>query len=100
EYEDWHGRSQARLGLVRALRGLSRTEEAARECAVLVDCAEQLGDTHMTGLARHQRGLLLHEEGRTEEAHEQWESALRALDGTDSKTDSKVVDELRKLLAG
>ncbi|MEU6822848.1 BTAD domain-containing putative transcriptional regulator [Streptomyces atriruber] len=95
EYEDWHGASQARLGLVRALRGLSRATDATRECVVLLDRAEQRGDTHMTGLARHQRGLLLHAEGRAQEAYEQWRTALRALDGTDSK----VADELRELLA-
>ncbi|MEV0259169.1 BTAD domain-containing putative transcriptional regulator [Streptomyces sp. NPDC050732] len=95
EYEDWHGASQARLGLVRALRGLSRSVDAARECAALLDRAEQRGDTHMTGLARHQRGLLLRAAGRDEEAYEQWRAALRALDGTDSK----VSDELRALLA-
>ncbi|ATL29431.1 transcriptional regulator, SARP family [Streptomyces formicae] len=94
EYEDWHGASQARLGLVRALRELGRHEDAARECAVLLDRAEQRGDTHMAGLARHQHGLLLAATGRREEAYEQWESALRALDGTDSK----VADELRGLL--
>lgn len=94
EYEDWHGASQARLGLVRALRGLSRATDATRECVVLLDRAEQRGDTHMTGLARHQRGLLLHAEGREQEAYEQWRTALRALDGTDSK----VADELRELL--
>ncbi|MFH8608905.1 BTAD domain-containing putative transcriptional regulator [Streptomyces sp. NPDC018029] len=95
EYEDWHGASQARLGLVRALRGLSRSVEATRECAALLDRAEQRGDTHMTGLARHQRGLLLRAAGRDEEAYDQWRAALRALDGTDSK----VSDELRELLA-
>ncbi|MEU7578755.1 BTAD domain-containing putative transcriptional regulator [Streptomyces sp. NPDC041068] len=95
EYEDWHGKSQARLGLVRALRGLSRTEDATRECVALAEGAEQRGDTHMTGLARHQRGLLLRDEGRDDEAYEQWRCALRALDGTDSK----VVAELRALLA-
>ncbi|MET8689525.1 BTAD domain-containing putative transcriptional regulator [Streptomyces sp. NPDC004732] len=95
EYEDWHGASQARLGLVRALRGLSRAADATRECTVLLDRAEQRGDTHMTGLARHQRGLLLHAAGREQEAYEQWRTALRALDGTDSK----VADELRALLS-
>ncbi|MFD6431585.1 BTAD domain-containing putative transcriptional regulator [Streptomyces venezuelae] len=95
EYEDWHGASQARLGLVRALRGLSRTTDASRECAALLDRAEHRGDTHMTGLARHQRGLLLRTEGHEQEAYEQWRSALAALDGTDSK----VADELRGLLA-
>ncbi|QEU97438.1 hypothetical protein CP970_19395 [Streptomyces kanamyceticus] len=94
EYEDWHGASQSRLGLARALRELGRHEDAARECAVLLDRAEQRGDTHMAGLARHQHGLLLAAAGRREEAYEQWESALSALDGTDSK----VTDELRGLL--
>ncbi|WP_223832913.1 AfsR/SARP family transcriptional regulator [Streptomyces venezuelae] len=95
EYEDWHGASQARLGLVRALRGLSRTADATRECAALLDRAEHRGDTHMTGLAGHQRGLLLRAEGREAEAYEQWRAALAALDGTDSK----VADELKELLA-
>ncbi|NEA04576.1 tetratricopeptide repeat protein, partial [Streptomyces sp. SID10116] len=95
EYEDWHGASQARLGLVRALRGLSRTADATHECAALLDRAEHRGDTHMTGLAGHQRGLLLRAEGREEEAYEQWRTALAALDGTDSR----VADELRTLLA-
>ncbi|MFI1681974.1 BTAD domain-containing putative transcriptional regulator [Streptomyces sp. NPDC020607] len=94
EYEDWHSASQARLGLVRALRGLSRTTDATRECTALLDRAEQRGDAHMTGLARHQRGLLLRAEGREQDAYEQWRTALAALDGTDSK----VVDELRTLL--
>ncbi len=94
EYEDWHGESQARLGLVRALRGLARAQDATRECAGLLERAEHRGDTHTTGLARHQRGLLLRDEGREEEAYEQWRAALDALDGTDSK----VADELRTLL--
>ncbi|MFJ2771156.1 tetratricopeptide repeat protein [Streptomyces sp. NPDC087300] len=94
EYEDWHGASQARLGLVRALRELDRHADAGRECAVLLDRAEQRGDTHMAGLARHQHGLLLAAAGRGAAAYAQWESALRALDGTDSK----VADELRELL--
>ncbi|MEU1150273.1 hypothetical protein ACFYO9_26310 [Streptomyces sp. NPDC005863] len=88
--------SQARLGLVRALRGLSRDADAARECTALLARAEHRGDTHMTGLARHQRGLLLHASGDEEAAYEQWATALRALNGTNSK----VTDELRTLLAG
>ncbi|MFF1378289.1 BTAD domain-containing putative transcriptional regulator [Streptomyces sp. NPDC058308] len=95
EYQDWHGASQARLGRVRALRELLRFGDATRECAALLDHAEQRGDTHMTGLARHQRGILLRAAGRAEEAYEQWTAALRALDGTDSK----VVGELRAQLA-
>ncbi len=94
EYEDWHGEAQARLGLVRALRGLTRVQDATRECAALLDRAERRGDARMTGLARHQRGLLLRAEGRDEEAYEQWRSALAVLDGTDSD----VTDELRTLL--
>lgn len=94
EYKDWHGESQARLGLVRALRGLSLPDRAAEVCALLLDDAEQRADTHMAGLARHQHGLLLAGQGRTEEAYEQWEAALAALDGTDSR----VVGELRALL--
>ncbi|MEV0121306.1 BTAD domain-containing putative transcriptional regulator [Streptomyces sp. NPDC050703] len=95
EYGDWHGESQSRLGLVRALRELARAEDARRECAALLDRAEHRGDAHMTGLARHQRGLLLRAEGRDDAAYEQWTAALRALDGTDSA----VVDELRALLS-
>lgn len=95
EYGDWHGESQSRLGLVRALRELARAEDAERECAALLDRAEHRGDAHMTGLARHQRGLLHRAEGRDEAAYEQWAAALRALDGTDSA----VADELRTLLS-
>ncbi|MGW6270541.1 BTAD domain-containing putative transcriptional regulator [Streptomyces sp. NPDC055060] len=94
--EDWHNESKVRLGMVRALRETSRTQDAERECADLLDRAEQRADAHMAGLARHQRGLLLYAEGRAEEAYAQWESALKSLDGTDS---SEVVGELRSLLA-
>ncbi|MFF1693231.1 BTAD domain-containing putative transcriptional regulator [Streptomyces sp. NPDC058257] len=97
EAEDWHNESKVRLGMVRALREVSRSRDAERECADLLERAEQRADAHMAGLARHQRGLLLYAEGRTEEAHAQWRSALAALDGTDS---SEVVDELKGLLAG
>jgi tetratricopeptide (TPR) repeat protein len=93
--EDWGGESQTRLGLVRALRALDHAERATQECARLLELAEWRADQYMTGLARHQRGLLLAAEGRTEEAREEWESALEVLDGTDSR----VVGELRKLLA-
>ncbi|MFD4633269.1 BTAD domain-containing putative transcriptional regulator [Streptomyces sp. NPDC058284] len=95
EYQDWHGASQARLGLVRALRELFRLGDATRECVALLDHAERRGDAHMTGLARHQRGLLLRAAGRADEAYEQWTAALSALDGTDSR----VVGELRALIA-
>ncbi|MEU6765374.1 BTAD domain-containing putative transcriptional regulator [Streptomyces sp. NPDC046853] len=95
--EDWHNESKVRLGMVRALREVSRPGDAARECADLLERAEQRADAHMAGLARHQLGLLLYAEGRAEEAYAQWRSALAALDGTDS---SEVVGELKGLLAG
>ncbi|MFD3307842.1 BTAD domain-containing putative transcriptional regulator [Streptomyces sp. NPDC058694] len=91
---DWQSGSQTRLGLVRALRGLDRTERAARECALLLARAEQRADHYTAGLARHQQGLLHRSAGRTDEAYEQWELALDDLDGTDST----VTDELRELL--
>ncbi|MEV6757382.1 BTAD domain-containing putative transcriptional regulator [Streptomyces sp. NPDC051214] len=97
EAEDWHNESKVRLGMVRALREVSRTRDAGRECADLLERAEQRADAHMAGLARHQWGLLLYAEGRAEEAYAQWKSALAALDGTDS---SEVVGELKGLLAG
>ncbi|MER5257451.1 BTAD domain-containing putative transcriptional regulator [Streptomyces sp. NPDC002855] len=97
EAEDWHNESKVRLGVVRALREVSRARDAARECADLLERAEQRADAHMAGLARHQRGLLLYAEGRAEEAYALWRSALAALDGTDS---SEVVGELKDLLAG
>ncbi|MFJ8468281.1 BTAD domain-containing putative transcriptional regulator [Streptomyces swartbergensis] len=93
---DWHGESQTRLGLVRALRLLGRTERAARECAELLDRAEARADGYTGGLARHQHGLLLSERGHAGEARAQWRSALAALEGTDEHT---VVTELRELLA-
>ncbi|WP_189219414.1 MULTISPECIES: AfsR/SARP family transcriptional regulator [Streptomyces] len=94
--EDWGGESQTRLGLVRALRALDRTGRASEECARLLELAERRADQYMAGLARHQWGLLLAGEGRAEEAHAEWEAALRVLDGTDSS----VVGKLRDLLAG
>ncbi|MGW0907477.1 tetratricopeptide repeat protein [Streptomyces sp. NPDC002853] len=97
EAEDWHNESKVRLGMVRALREMSRTRDAGRECAGLLERAEQRADAHMAGLARHQLGLLLYAEGRAEEAYAQWKSALAALDGTDS---SEVVGELKSLLTG
>ncbi|MFE1442814.1 BTAD domain-containing putative transcriptional regulator [Streptomyces sp. NPDC058739] len=92
---DWHGESQTRLGLVRALRLLGRTCRAGRECAELIGRAEARADGYTRALARHQRGHLLRERGRTEEAHAEWRAALTALDGTDEKV---VVAELRELL--
>ncbi|WP_453074898.1 BTAD domain-containing putative transcriptional regulator [Streptomyces olindensis] len=93
---DWHGESQTRLGLVRALRLLGRTGRAAHECAELLGRAEARADRYTGGLARHQRGLLLRERGRPGEAREEWGRALAALEGTDEHA---VVAELRALLA-
>ncbi|MFJ8082043.1 BTAD domain-containing putative transcriptional regulator [Streptomyces sp. NPDC096205] len=94
---DWHGESQTRLGLVRALRLLGDTGRAGRECAELLSRADARADGYTGALARHQHGLLLREHGRGDEAHAQWRAALSALDGTDEKA---VVAELRELLAG
>ncbi|CAL9303409.1 hypothetical protein SUDANB51_04582 [Streptomyces sp. enrichment culture] len=93
---DWHGESQTRLGLVRALRLLGRTGRAARECAELLGRADARADHYTGGLARHQNGLLLRERGRPGEAREAWARALAALEGTDEHA---VVAELRALLA-
>ncbi|WP_405860979.1 tetratricopeptide repeat protein [Streptomyces sp. NBC_01515] len=108
---DWHGESQTRLGLVRALRLLGRTERAdteradtaqahteraGTECAELLRRADARADRYMGGLARHQLGLLLREQGRAEEAYDAWRAALDALDGTDEKA---VVQELGELLS-
>jgi hypothetical protein len=93
---NWQGESQTRLGLVRALRTLGDTDRAAHECAELLTRAEARSDHYTSGQARHQRGLLLHEEGQVQEAHAEWRTALGALDGTDAK---EVVQELRELLA-
>ncbi|GGX12321.1 AfsR/SARP family transcriptional regulator [Streptomyces lomondensis] len=92
---DWHGESQTRLGLVRALRLLGRTGRAARECAELLGRADARADRYTVGLARHQNGLLLSERGRVGEAREEWGRALAALEGTDAHA---VVAELRALL--
>ncbi len=96
-YDNWHGESQTRLGLVRALRLLGRTGRAVGECGELLRRADARADRYTGGLARHQYGLLLREQGRMREAYEQWRSALAALDGTDGQA---VVGELRELLAG
>ncbi|MCK8437808.1 tetratricopeptide repeat protein [Streptomyces sp. D2-8] len=93
---DWHGESQARLGLVRALRLLGRSGPAARECAELLDRADARADRYTAALARHQHGLLLRARGHIGEAREEWGSALAALEGTDERA---VVTELRALLA-
>ncbi|WP_225097246.1 AfsR/SARP family transcriptional regulator [Streptomyces sp. CoH27] len=93
---DWHGESQTRLGLVRALRQLGETERAGGECAELLRRADARADRYIGGLARHQHGLLLRERGRRAEAYDTWRAALAALDGTDEQT---VLGELRALLA-
>ncbi|MFF7970844.1 BTAD domain-containing putative transcriptional regulator [Streptomyces sp. NPDC007905] len=94
---DWHGESQTRLGLVRALRQLGEAERAACECAELLRRADARADRYMGGLARHQHGLLLRAQGQRTEAHDVWSAAVAALDGTDEQT---VLEELRELLAG
>ncbi|CAL9305614.1 hypothetical protein SUDANB135_03953 [Streptomyces sp. SudanB135_2055] len=93
---DWHGESQSRLGLVRALRTLGGVERAVEECEELLRRADARADRYTGGLARHQQGLLLRERGQGREAYERWRSALAALDGTDARS---VVAELRELLA-
>ncbi|MGW0833916.1 BTAD domain-containing putative transcriptional regulator [Streptomyces prunicolor] len=72
------------------------TERADTECAELIRRADARADRYMGGLARHQLGLLLREQGRVEEAYEEWRAALEALDGTDEKA---VVQELGELLS-
>ncbi|MER6460530.1 BTAD domain-containing putative transcriptional regulator [Streptomyces sp. NPDC001288] len=92
---DWHGESQTRLGLVRALRGIGHTDRAHRECTELLERADARADRYSGGLARHQLGLILREQDRTGEAHDVWRAALTALDGTD---EPGVIEELRALL--
>ncbi|MEU7049314.1 AfsR/SARP family transcriptional regulator [Streptomyces eurythermus] len=92
---DWHGEAQTRLGLVRALRQLGRTERAAEECAELLRRADARADRYMGGLALHQHGLLLRERGLRTEAYDAWRAAHTALDGTDEQA---VLAELRELL--
>ncbi|MFF3415298.1 BTAD domain-containing putative transcriptional regulator [Streptomyces sp. NPDC002698] len=92
---DWHGESQTRLGLVRALRGVGQWERATRECDLLRCRADRRADRYTGGLARHQAGLLLRERGDAEAAYREWTSALEALEDTDSP----VTGELRELLA-
>ncbi len=92
---DWHGESQTRLGLVRALRLLGHTDRAAHACAELLTRADARADRYTGGLARHQKGLLLEGRGRLQDAHAEWRRALDLLDGTD---ETAVVQELRQLL--
>ncbi|WP_440553621.1 BTAD domain-containing putative transcriptional regulator [Streptomyces sp. SCPE 10] len=94
---DWHGESQTRLGLVRALRRLGEDERAYRECGELLRRADARADRYTGGLARHQQGLLLSAQGRRAAAREVWRTALAALTGTDEQA---VVAELRELLDG
>ncbi|MFF8910024.1 BTAD domain-containing putative transcriptional regulator [Streptomyces olivaceoviridis] len=94
---DWHGESQTRLGLVRALRRLGQTERAADECAELLRRADARADRYMGGLALHQHGFLLRERGRRAEAYDAWHAAREALDGTDEQA---ILAELRELLSG
>ncbi|WP_129307696.1 AfsR/SARP family transcriptional regulator [Streptomyces sp. L2] len=96
DHGDWHGESQTRLGLVRALRLLGDPVRAGSECAELLRRADDRADRYVGGLARHQSGLLLRDEGRHTEAYDTWRAALTALDGTDEQT---VAAELRELLA-
>ncbi|MEV5383799.1 BTAD domain-containing putative transcriptional regulator [Streptomyces sp. NPDC052721] len=93
---DWHGESQTRLGLVRALRQLGQSERAADECAELLRRADARADRYMGGLALHQHGFLLRERGRRAEAYDAWRAAREALDGTDEQA---VLAELRELLS-
>lgn len=91
---DWQSQSQARLGLVRALREQDLRTEAVRECRLVLERAAPRGDLFTEGLARHELGLLLRAEGRTGEALAEWRRAYTALRGTDAK----VLPELRELL--
>ncbi|MFZ4240680.1 BTAD domain-containing putative transcriptional regulator [Streptomyces murinus] len=93
---DWHGESQTRLGLVRALRELGEGERAYIECGELLRRADARADRYTGGLARHQHGLLLHAQGRHPEARTAWHTALTALTGTDEQS---VLTELRQLLS-
>ncbi|WP_372504497.1 AfsR/SARP family transcriptional regulator [Streptomyces murinus] len=92
---DWHGESQTRLGLVRALRELGEGERAYIECGELLRRADARADRYTGGLACHQHGLLLHAQGRHPEARTAWHTALTALTGTDEQS---VLTELRQLL--
>ncbi|MEU3982543.1 BTAD domain-containing putative transcriptional regulator [Streptomyces sp. NPDC026672] len=92
---DWHGESQTRLGLVRALHRLGGVERAARECAELIGRADARADRYIGGLARHQHGLLLRERGHETEAYEAWREARAQLVDTD---ETAVLAELARLI--
>ncbi|MEJ8658866.1 AfsR/SARP family transcriptional regulator [Streptomyces sp. MS1.AVA.4] len=91
---DWQSQSQSRIGLVRALRVLGRGAAALRECTLVLERAVSRGDEFTEGLARHEHGLLLSAEGRTDEALDEWRRAYASLVGTDAK----ALSELRELL--
>ncbi|MFE2374249.1 BTAD domain-containing putative transcriptional regulator [Streptomyces sp. NPDC059398] len=94
EFSDWHAETHTRLGLIRTLRELRRTEGAVAESAALVDRAVERRDHHASGLARHEYGRVLAAAGRGDEARAQWRAALDDLAGTDSSE----LPGLRKLL--
>ncbi|WP_234426690.1 AfsR/SARP family transcriptional regulator [Streptomyces niger] len=94
EATDWHTVSESRLGLIRALRRLTRSERAARECETLLELAEARGDAYTSGKARYEYGHVLRALGRGAESGEQWRLSLAALDGTDAD----VLPELRSLV--
>ncbi|MHC5703115.1 hypothetical protein OTC26_016985 [Streptomyces tirandamycinicus] len=73
---------------------LGRRTAAARECSVVLERAVSRGDGFTEGLARHEYGLLLREEGRLGDALDEWRRAHACLDGTDAK----VLPALRALL--
>ncbi|MFI9029013.1 BTAD domain-containing putative transcriptional regulator [Streptomyces sp. NPDC053560] len=91
---DWHTVSESRLGLIRALRRLTRADHAARECEALLALAEVRGDAYTSGKARYEYGHVLRALGRTAESGTQWRLSLAALDGTDAD----VLPELRSLV--
>ncbi|MGI5470067.1 BTAD domain-containing putative transcriptional regulator [Streptomyces sp. CA-132043] len=91
---DWHTVSESRLGLIRALRRLTRADRAARECEALLALAEVRGDAYTSGKARYEYGHVLRALGRGAESGAQWRLSLAALDGTDAD----VLPELRSLV--
>ncbi|WP_443066905.1 hypothetical protein [Streptomyces sp. NBC_01261] len=89
-------RSTAEARTAQARTERAGTGRAGTERAELLRRADARADRCMGGLARHQLGLLLREQGRAEEAYDEWRAALDALDGTDEKA---VVQELGELLS-